>query len=360
MNINSPSRLCEVQLNFLFFGSSPEAHNMAQRGFNACMTNRLFRLLLPLAFAAAAGCAGTPKIAFVAPDVQPAIERGARVLADACVQRRVLLGANHFVASASETVAQSLDVNTRAHLLRRGLATPGASAVSVCGVLNDVQDPQKTFAQVADGPTAKKAPPLKVSPALEALGEGVAGLPYLLAELQQAAQRVAAAEPKDGSATAGEAPALSSAARELAAAIAAPDDMLLFVGLQGNSESGGKIAAQMTALVGLSLAASVAAAPAALTFTGPTATQIAATNAATAGGAQFISTDGILVVGTLVDTRSGRVEWANAVTASADPMKVEAIGRGMTTDRLLLTLLNRPADQWSSPGRPANVATAAQ
>lgn len=303
------------------------------------------------------GCASAPPVApFTVAQAHPLLAAKLRVVTDACVQRRVLVGANHFVVEASEAAAQTVDKNVRAYLLRRELAAQGAPAI--CGVLNDPQDPQKSFAQVADGTLQKQAPPLKVSAPLSALGDRQSGLPSLLAELQLAAQCAAgdsAKEKTPGTATP-ELPTLSPQARELAAAIAAPDDMLLYVDLSGNSESGGKIAAQMAAIVGLSVAAAVAAAPAAVAFTGPTAAQIAATHAVSAVGVNFISIDGMLLAGTLVDTRSGRIVWANAVVSAADPMKPDSLGRGLTTDRLLLTLLNRPAAQWSPPGRPAAVA----
>jgi hypothetical protein len=316
--------------------------------------------LAALAVAGLCGCAGAPKSSgFVAPDVHPALAKGARVVVDACVQRRVLVGANHFVVAASEAAARSIEGHTRAHFARRALAAPGESALSVCGVLNDPESPQKTFADQPDGPTAKQAPPLKLSPALAGLGEHLLAVPSLFAELQRAAQQHGAAAARD-SGTAPPATVLTPAARAAAAAIAAPQDMLLFVGLQGNSESGGKIAAQMTAIIGLSVAASVAAAPAAMTFTGPTAAQIAATQATAAVGVQFLSVDGWLLSGALVDTRDGRVLWGGTVGAASDPIKPESLGRGMTTERLLRTLLNQPDAAWSPPGRAAGIAKASR
>jgi len=303
---------------------------------------KLATSILLLAAAALAGCAGAPKTApFVEPAAHPALVGGVRLLTEACVQRRVLVGANHFVLEASEVAAKTLDAHVRAHLQRRAVDAPGAPALSVCGVLNDPQDPQKTFAPVADGPIAKQAPPLKLSPALAAVA--APGLPPLLAELQLAAQRAAASKEV-------EVATLSPAARELAAAIAAPHEALLFVGLSGNSESGGKIAAQMTAIIGLSVAAAVAAPAGAVAFTGPSAAQIVASQAVTTVGVRFISIDGTLIVGALVDTKSGRIVWTNATVSPADPMRPEALVRGLTSERLLVTLLNRPVERWSPPG----------
>jgi hypothetical protein len=305
-----------------------------------------------VAVSALAGCAGAPKSAsaFNVPDYHPLLEPGVRIVADACVQRRVLLGANHFVVGASEAVAQTLESHARAHFARRGLNAVGEPALSVCGVLNDASNPAKTHAPVADGKLETSAPPLKLSPPLQALGPRIADMPALLAELQGAAQRAAAA--KEGAVV--EALTLSAAAREAAAALAAPSEALLFVGLSGNSESAGKVAAQLTAIVGLGVIVAVAAAPAgAAALAGPTAAQTAATQAATSVGVQFVSIDGWLLVGALVDVRSGRVVWTHAVVASADPLRAENMGRGITTERLLLTLLNQLAAQWSAPGRAA-------
>jgi hypothetical protein len=306
--------------------------------------------LTPIALTAAlfAGCAAAPKTTFFVPEAHPALAKSVRVLADGCVQRRVLVGANHFVLDQSDAVAQALDANARGYLERRGIAAPGASAVSVCGVLGDPQNPEKTFADVVDGPTRKQAPPLKVSAALAA---AASGLPPLLAELQSAAQRALAAAAARDKGEAIEPPTLSPAARELAATLAAPDHQLLFVGVSGNSESGGKFAAQLAALTVVAVAASIVAAPAAMTFTGPTAGQMVATQATTQVGVGFMATDGALVVGALVDTRSGRIEWAHAAYAQADPMKEDVLSRGLTTERVLATLLNREAPNWSPPGR---------
>lgn len=304
-----------------------------------------------------AGCAAAPKTAFTVPEPHAALGRSVRVLTDACVQRRVLVGANHFVLDASEAVAQALDANTRGYLERRGISASGASAFSVCGVLNDPQSPDKTFAAEADGPTRKQAPPLKVSPAL---ADATPALPSLLAELQAAAQRTLAASAADKDKVAPEQTSqLSPAAREAAAALAAPDTRLLFVGLSGNSESGGKIFAQVTAVTALSAAAMLAAPSAAVAFTGPSLAQQAAFQATSMVGVRFISVDGTLVVGALVDTSSGRIAWAHAVHSPADPLKPEVRSRGLTSDRVLATLLNQSAPQWSPPGRAASAAAPA-
>ncbi len=316
----------------------------------------MFAALLLSAAASLGGCAGAPKSAsFVVPQVHASIAQGVRVVSDACVQRRVLLGANHFVIDASQAAAQKIDANVRAHLQRRALATPEAPTWSVCGVLNDAQNPQKTAAAVADGPTSQQPPPLKLSPALASLAPST-GLPSLLAELQLAAQRAAAATEKDRAAIDGAAQ-LTPAARDLAATLAAPHDALLYVGLSANSESGGKIAAQMTAIVGLSVVVAVAAAPAgAAAFAGPTAAQTLATQAVATAGVSFISIDGMLLTGALVDVRSGRIAWTHAVVAPIDAIKTDNLGRGITTDRLLVTLLNQPAEKWSPPGARATAA----
>lgn len=298
-----------------------------------------------------AGCAGAPKPPpFIAPQTHPALAAGVRLLTEACVQRRVLLGANHFVVEASDAAARKLDAHARAHLARYGVSATQAPALSVCGVQTDAHNPQKTHAQVADGPTASKAPPLAVSDALAAWGDASAGLPALLAELQLAAQRPAAEQATEAT--------LSAAAREVAAAIAAPDAALLYVGLSGNSESAGKIAAQVAAIVGVGVAAGVIAAPAAgASLAAPTAaqtaTQSAATQVAANVGASFLTEDGVLVVGALADVRSGRIVWTNTEAAQVDPMKLELLGRGATTERLLITLLNRKTNMWSAPGTPA-------
>lgn len=301
-----------------------------------------------------AGCATAPDPGFTLPRPHPALGSGAGplVISDACVQRRVLVGSNFMVVSASAEVAKTLDRETRKRLERRGFAHAPPTLQTVCGVLFDDANPMKAHADTLDSPTKLAAQPLQMTEGMAVPNADALAWARLLTELHALAleaERVRIAD----AAAAHKAPSirLSDAARAFARTMADRHGRrsILFVGLEGNSESGGKLFAQTAALVGVGVVAGALAGPA--SAAGLTASQNLAINGVGAAAAPFLAHDGWRLIGTLVDIPEGQLRWSRVLQGQADPLVSANLERAATTDPLLRGLMNQPATSWSAPGR---------
>lgn len=301
-----------------------------------------------------AGCATPANPGFIVPRPHPALGTGAGPLlvSDACLQRRVLIGDNFIVLSTSEEAARTLDRETRKRLARRGFPDVPPTLQTVCGVVFDDASPLKVNAETLDGPTKSSPQPLRMSEGLSGMGVDAAAWARLLTEMHALgleAQRLQAAGP-----TGADKPPkirLSDEARAVAGKVAARHERqsILFVGLEGNSESGGKVFAQTAALVGVGVVAGVLAGP--VSMAGLSTTQSVAINGAGAAAAPFLSHDGWRLIGSLVDAAEGQLQWSRVLQGGGDPLVSANLGKAVTTDPLLRGLMNQPASTWSTPGR---------
>ncbi len=273
------------------------------------------------------------------------------LISDSCLQRRVLVGANHFVIDGADRVAAQGDRQLRDFLDGYGIAIVGPALTSVCGVAYDAAKPMKTFAQSVDGTTSQGELPLKRSDELTRIAPDAKSLGALLAELQTVALSRPSGPEADGQREDAPIVPLSEASRTTLEALrrASGRSQLLFFGTSGNSESGGKQALAIGGLLTLATVTAIATAPA--TIGAVSASQAVATNVAAGVGLQFMPVDGWQSVGVWVDASRGEVRWTGWRRGGQDlldPERAESVVAVTTTvfDPIVL----RKADQWSIPG----------
>lgn len=320
---------------------------MRMRGADLCA-----RWLLVFLVIGIVGCVKTPRfVKPVLPNEMLTQDGGPMLISNVCLQRRVLFGANHFVVGEGERAATEIDKQLRSLLAYHGITILGQPLTSVCGVTFDSATPLKAYAQVMDGEVSEGEQPLKRSEALSNIAPDSKALGILLAELQIIAlSRPSGPNDEDWRE---DLPAvqLSEYSREVLEVLerASGRSQMLFIGIDGNNESGGKTAAFITGAVVLSVAAAVAAGPAALGTM--SVAQTVSVNAVAAASAQFMPVSGTRTIGAWVDATRGEVRWTGWRNGGLEPLSEVWFWSGLPVSTSVFDpLILRKDDHWSPPG----------
>lgn len=284
-------------------------------------------------------CATKPSFVAVAHD--PLLDRGdgTILVVDVCVKRNVLVGTDYALVSESKKGAQALADASRKYLESYGVRMHAVLIPFVCGAQQPTSNPPYLVADQLDGPPRQAQPPFAVADELTGDPE------YLHALAQFSASTFQRPRLPKETVTAGkrnsQQPLVSMEdMRAAVAAIAARThaSAVLYLGVNGLSQSTGKKVAQRVAGVLIGMATGAAT--------------LGITGSHGVGIIPGPTPDSWVMSASLVNLGNTQIVWSEAVKAYGDPLKADVISQSGPIDLLFSSLVRRDSSTWTPPGAP--------
>ena len=295
----------------------------------------------PLKFVAAilaiwvfGGCVATaPSSRQVSHDAVLGRQSGVLLLVDACVQRDTLgTSTDYFVIKEAEAGAQATLGILRKYVQDSGIPVR-AEIVSVCGARLNTNNAPIRVAESVGATVQNIHPPAWITGAptndtelVRALG-AVSTYAFERAAVDSASTNKSGKRPKSGKLPASISPSeFQSAAKVIQDRTQAAS--VLFLGVLGNSRSGGKATTQFFE----SLAVGVG-------------TAFATAGLGTGYYVMFMpghKPDGMVMEGALIDLETGQLTWSNAVRAGGDPIHPKVMANSDVLSLLFRDIMFKP------------------
>jgi len=284
------------------------------------------------------GCASFPP-QFLTTAHDPLLDKngGVALLADVCIKRGSLVRDDYVVVAESRAGAEDLVSVARNYLSDNGVQVRATFIPFVCGAWHDSKNSLQNVANNLDDNVREGTQPFDVSKDLKSDSDYVHALTvvatYAFQQPFVPKQQVASADQQI--------PLVSLEQLRTATAIVMAKTQassILYIGVSGLSRSAGQNIVRGTGsfLIGVPVGMATAIATGGI-WVAPVLRAIP---------------DSRLMSTALINLETATVPWSNAVSASGDPLKLDAVAAESAVDLLLSRLVRQPTSTWSPPGIP--------